>query len=50
MCEVWLREETKLDRRVALKLLAPNLVTDEELSRRFQREAEAAVGLSHPNI
>ncbi len=47
---VWLAEDTTLDRKVALKFLASNLVGDGELRKRFQREAKAAAGLSHPNI
>ncbi len=50
MGEVWLAEDMKLERRVALKFLAPNLVGDGELRKRFQREAKAAASLSHPNI
>ncbi len=49
MGEVWLADDTKLGRKVALKFLAPNVVSDEELRKRFQREAKAAAGLnSHP--
>ena len=48
--EVWLAEDTKLERRVALKFLASHLVTDPELHKRFEREAKAAAGLSHANI
>ncbi len=43
-------EDTKLDRTVALKFLAPHLLKDEEARKRFQREAKAAAALSHPNI
>ena len=43
-------EDTKLDRTVALKFLAPHLLEDEEARKRFRREAKAAAGLSHPNI
>ena len=50
MGAVWLAEDTKLERRVALKFLAAHLVSDEEIRKRFQREAKAAAGLSHPNI
>ncbi len=47
---VYKAEDTKLDRTVALKFLAPHLLEDEEARKRFQREAKAAAGLSHPNI
>ena len=43
-------EDTKLDRPVALKFLAPHLLHDEEGRRRFEREAKAAAALHHPNI
>ena len=47
---VYKAEDTKLKRPVALKFLAPHLLQDEEARKRFQREATAAAGLSHPNI
>ncbi|MCK4787151.1 MAG: protein kinase [Desulfobacteraceae bacterium] len=50
MGEVFLAEDTKLDRKVALKFLPPNLTTDKESIQRFQREAKAAAALNHPNI
>src|SRR6266542_900637 len=43
-------EDTKLDRTVALKFLAPHLVSDEVTRRRFVHEAKAAAALDHPNI
>jgi Tol biopolymer transport system component/predicted Ser/Thr protein kinase len=50
MGEVYLAVDTRLDRRVALKLL-PQRVTDHpERVSRFQREARAASSLTHPNI
>ncbi len=45
MSEVWLADDRKLERSVALKLLAPHAD-----NRRFEREARAAAALSHPNI
>ena len=42
--------QTSLNREVALKVLPPNLANDENLVKRFHREAEAAARLSHPNI
>ena len=47
---VYKAEDTKLKRSVALKFLAPHLLEDEEARKRFEREATAAAGLSHPNI
>jgi eukaryotic-like serine/threonine-protein kinase len=40
----------RLDKSVAVKLINPNLSTDAEFVRRFQREAKAASRLEHPNI
>ncbi|MCJ7682323.1 MAG: serine/threonine protein kinase, partial [Candidatus Aminicenantes bacterium] len=42
--------QPSLDRDVAVKILPPNLVNDEELVERFLREARAAAKLNHPNI
>ena len=42
--------DTKLDREVALKVLPPELVRDEERKRRFVIEAKAAAALKHPAI
>ena len=42
--------DTKLDRTVALKFLAPDLVSNDESRQRFIREAKAAAALQHPNI
>ena len=47
---VYRAEDTKLDRPVALKFLPSHLLGDEEVSRRFQREAKAAAALDHANI
>lgn len=50
MGEVYLAEDTKLDRKVALKLLRSEFASNEDRRRRFVREAKAAAALSHPNI
>jgi serine/threonine protein kinase len=47
---VYKAEDTKLRRDVAIKLLAPHLVRDEEGRKRFEREAMAAAALDHPNV
>lgn len=50
MGEVYLAEDTKLDRKVAIKLLPPESVADEQAKKRLVREAKAAAKLDHPNI
>ena len=50
MGEVYLAEDTRLDRRVALKFLPPQFTTDSDFRARFEREAKATAALSHPNI
>ncbi|MDA1236365.1 MAG: protein kinase [Acidobacteria bacterium] len=47
---VYKAEDTKLKRQVALKFLAPHLLSDEEAKERFLREAQAAAALHHPNV
>jgi len=47
---VYKAEDSKLERTVALKFLAPHLVQDSEVRKRFEREAKAAASLSHPNV
>ena len=47
---VWKALDTKLNRHVALKILPPELTSDDERRLRFQREAQAAAALDHPNI
>src|SRR5438552_5866489 len=50
MAFVYLARERRLDRRVALKVLAPDLAADETYRRRFLREARTVAHLTHPNI
>ncbi len=50
MGEVYLAEDTKLKRKVALKFLPSHLCQDEDCRTRFKREAQAAAKLNHPNI
>lgn len=50
MANVYLAEDTILDRKVAVKVLRGDLSGDEKFVRRFQREALSASSLSHPNI
>jgi TolB-like protein/Flp pilus assembly protein TadD len=50
MGEVYAAEDTRLRRRVALKVLPPALGADPERRRRFEREAQAVAALNHPAI
>lgn len=50
MGEVYLAEDTQLDRRVAIKFLRPESTADEQAKKRLVREARAAAKLDHPNI
>ncbi len=50
MADVWLADDTHLQRRVALKVLHSRFSQDREFVERFRREAEAAAGLQHPNV
>ena len=50
MGEVYLAEDTRLHRKVALKLLPAELASNQVRMRRFEQEATAAAALNHPNI
>ncbi len=50
MGEVWLAEDTRLDRRVAIKVLPAELAGDVDRCIRFEQEAKSAAALNHPNI
>jgi tRNA A-37 threonylcarbamoyl transferase component Bud32 len=50
MAEVYLAEQSSLGRRVAIKVLKPDLAGDSTYLARFQREAQAAAALVHANI
>ena len=50
MGEVYLAQDTKLDRQVALKILPADLAANQDRMRRFIQEAKAAAALNHPNI
>jgi serine/threonine protein kinase/Tfp pilus assembly protein PilF len=50
MGEVYLAEDTRLARRVALKFLPAHLTQEKRYLRRFEQEARAVAALSHPNV
>ena len=50
MGEVYLAEDTRLGRRVALKVLPPEIAEHPEKIQRFEREAKAIASLNHPGI
>src|ERR1043166_7985318 len=50
MGEVYLAEDVRLHRKIALKILPSKLAANKDRMRRFEQEAQAAAALNHPNI
>lgn len=50
MATVYLAEDNRLDRKVAIKVIHPHLANDRTFREKFVREAKIAAGLSHPNL
>ena len=50
MASVYVALDLRLDRKVALKVMRPDLAKDETFVSRFRREARSAAQLSHPNV
>jgi serine/threonine protein kinase len=50
MGEVWLATELSLGRKVALKIVPPDLTRDSGRALRFEQEARSASALNHPNV
>ena len=50
MGEVYLADDTRLERKVALKFLPTHFTQDKRYLKRFEQEARAVAALSHPNV
>src|SRR5438552_8696686 len=50
MGEVYAATDTRLNRRVAVKILPAHFASNAEMKQRFEREAQTLASLSHPNI
>ncbi len=50
MATVYLAEDNRLDRKVAIKVIHPHLANDQNFREKFVREAKIAAKLSHPNL
>src|SRR5438067_11493155 len=50
MGEVYLAEDTRLHRKVALKVLPADVASNQDRMRRFNQEATAAAALNHPHV
>ena len=50
MGEVWLAQDSRLGRKVAIKVLPAEFAADPERVARFEQEARAAAALNHPHI
>ena len=50
MGEVYLAEDTRLNRKVAPKVLSAELIANHDRMRRFEQEAKAAAAFNHPNV
>ena len=50
MGEVFLAEDTRLQRKAAIKFLPADMASDSVLRHRFLKEAKAASALNHPNV
>jgi len=50
MAEIYRAEHPALKRKVAIKVLLPNLAVDDQFRKRFMREAQTLADLQHPNI